>query len=59
VKDLLQMKSEERARYKRQIEDSNNELVEIGKCYLQLKALPIDNPDPVPKRHYTKKRGLR
>jgi hypothetical protein len=53
------MKSEERARYKRQIEDSNNELVEIGKCYLQLKALPIDNPDPVPKRHYTKKRGLR
>ena len=55
MKDLLRMKSEERARYKRQIEDSNNELVEIGKCHLQLQALPIDNPDPVPKRHYTKK----
>jgi hypothetical protein len=51
------MKPEERARYKRQIEDANNELVEIGKCHLQLQALLIGNPDPVPKRHFTKKRG--
>jgi hypothetical protein len=51
------MKPEERARYERQIEDSNSKLVEIGKRHLQLQALLISNPDPVPKRHYTKKRA--
>lgn len=50
------MKPEERARYERQIEDSNKKLVDIGQRHLQLQALPIGNPDPVPKRHYTKKK---
>jgi len=50
------MKPEERARYKRQIEDSNSKLVEIDQCHLRLQALPIGNLDPIPKRHYTKKR---
>jgi len=49
------MKPEERGRYERQIEDSHSKLVEIGQRHLQLQALPIGNPDPVPKRHYTKK----
>ena len=55
MKDLLRMKPEERARYEHQIEDSNSTLAEIGKRHLQLQALPISSPDPVPKCHYTKK----
>jgi hypothetical protein len=50
------MKPEERACYERQVEDSNNKLVEIGQCHLQLQALPIGNPNPIPKCYYTKKR---
>lgn len=34
VKDLLWMKPEKRARYERQIEDSNSKPVEIGKRHL-------------------------
>jgi hypothetical protein len=50
------MKPEECARYERQIEDSNSKLVEIGQRHVQLQAPPIGSPDPIPKRHYTKKR---
>ena len=57
MKDLLlQIKPEERTRYKRQIENSNNKLIKISQHHLQLQALPISNSDPVPKRHYTKKK---
>ena|SRR5436305_11257043 len=59
VVDLLaQMKPAERARYERQIQRTNEQLVEIGQRHLQLQALPIGNPDPVPKRHCVKKKAL-
>ena len=50
------MKPEERSRYERQIQRANEQLIEIGQRHLQLQALPIANPDPIPKRHYVKKK---
>src|SRR5271154_2743941 len=57
IADLLtQIKLEERARFERQIERSNEQLLEIGQRHLQLQALPIGNPDPLPKRRVVQRK---
>ena len=58
IADLLtQIKLEERARFERQIERSNEQLLEIGQRHLQLQALPIGNPDPLPKRRVVQRKS--
>ena len=51
------MKPEEQARFARQIEKSNEQLLEIGQRHLKLQALPIDSPDPVPKRRVVQRKS--
>lgn len=58
VEDLLdQMKPQERALFTRQIERSNEELLEIGRRHLELQALPISKPDPIPKRRVVQRKS--
>lgn len=51
-----QLQPEERARYTRQIEAEQQKLVLAGKQHLQLQALPIGNPDPLPNQVWKKKK---
>ena len=51
-----QMEPEEKARFDRQIEAEQQKLLAIGRTHLELQALPIENPDPVPKRQFRKKK---
>jgi hypothetical protein len=54
---LLQMKPEEQARFARQIERSNEQLLEIGQRHLELQALPLHGPDPIPKRRVVQRKS--
>lgn len=51
-----QMEPEEKARFDRQIEAEQQKLLAIGRTHLELQALPIGNPDPVPKPQFRKKK---
>ena len=51
-----QMGPEEGVRYDAQLLGEHRKMVEIGKQALALQAIPIGNPDPVPKRQYQKKK---
>jgi hypothetical protein len=51
------MEPEEKARFNRQIEAEQRQLIAIGQGHLELQALPINNPDPVPTRQFRKKKA--
>ena len=51
-----QMEPEEKARFDRQIEAEQQKLLAIGRTHLELQALPIGNPDPLPKPQLRKKK---
>jgi hypothetical protein len=51
-----QMEPEEKARFDHQIEAEQQKLPAIGHTHLELQALPIGNPDPVPKPQFRKKK---
>ena len=51
-----QMEPEEKARFDRQIEAEQQKLLAIGRTHLELQALPIGNPDPMPKPRFRKKK---
>jgi hypothetical protein len=49
------MEPDERARFDRQLEAEHQKLIAIGQEHLELQALLIGLPDPVPMRQYRKK----
>jgi len=51
-----QMEPEEKARFDRQLEAEHQKLIAIDRGHLELQALPIGLPDPVPIRQYRKKK---
>jgi hypothetical protein len=51
-----QLQPEERACFRRQREAEHLKLLIAGKQHLELQALPIGNPDPIPKRIFRKKK---
>src|SRR5436853_2501456 len=51
-----QLHPEERAHFRRQREAEHLKLLTAGRQYLELQALPIGNPDPIPKKVLLKKK---
>ena len=51
-----QLQPEERARFRRQREAEYLKLLIAGRQHLELQALPIGNPDPIPKKIFRKKK---
>jgi hypothetical protein len=51
-----QLQPEERARFRRQREAEHLKLLIAGRQHLELQALPIGNPDPIPKKIFRKKK---
>jgi hypothetical protein len=51
-----QMEPEEKARFDRQVEAEQQKLISIAQDHIELQALPIGNPDAVPKPQFRKKK---
>jgi hypothetical protein len=51
------MEPEEKACFDRQVEAEQRKLIAIGQEHLELQALLISNPDPVPTRQFRKKKA--
>ena len=51
------MEAEEKARFDYQVKIQQRKSVDIANKHLKLQALPIGNPDPVPKPHLRKKKA--
>ena len=51
-----QLQPEEKARFRRQREAEHLKLLAAGRRHLELQALPIGNPDPIPQRSFRKKK---
>jgi hypothetical protein len=51
-----QMEPEEKARFDRQVEAEQQKLISIAQDHIELEALPIGNPDAVPKPQFRKKK---
>jgi hypothetical protein len=51
-----QMEPEEKARFDRQVEAEQQKLIFIAQDHIELQALPIGNPDAVPKPQFRKKK---
>ena len=51
-----QMEPEEKARFDRQVEAEQQKLIAIAQDHIELQALPIGNPDAVPKPQFRKKK---
>jgi hypothetical protein len=51
-----QMEPEEKARFDHQIEAEQQMLLAVGRTHPELQALPIGNPNPVPKPQFRKKK---
>ena len=50
------MECEEGARFDAQLHNKQRKMLEIGRRTIALQAVPINNPDAVPKRQYQKKK---
>jgi hypothetical protein len=50
------MEPEERSRFDAQVEAQQQKLINIARLHVELQALPIDNPDPVRKPKFRKKK---
>jgi hypothetical protein len=51
-----QMEPEEKARFDRQVEAEQQNLIAIAQDHIELQALPIGNPDAVSKPQFRKKK---